>query len=103
ASVVFDATELEIHAIAPATGGVTYAGSSPDGKVYKIAKDGKTAPFFDPEDKYIWTLLPAPDGTLYAGTAGKGRVYKIGADGSGKVFYESGATHVTALAWDAKG
>ena len=103
ASVVFDATELEIHAIAPAAGGVVYAGSSPDGKVYKITKDGKSAPFFDPEDKYIWTLLPAPDGTLYAGTGEKGRVYKIGADGTGKVFYESGTTHVTALAWDGKG
>jgi sugar lactone lactonase YvrE len=103
ASVVFDATELEIHAIAPAAAGVTYAGSSPDGKVYKISKDGKTAPYFDPEDKYIWTLLPAPDGALYAGTGEKGRVYKIAADGTGKVFYESGTTHVTALAWDGKG
>ena len=103
ASVVFDATELEIHAIAPAAGGVVYAGSSPDGKVYKISKDGKTAPFFDPEDKYIWTLLPAPDGTLYAGTGEKGRIYKIAADGTGKVFYESGTTHITALAWDGKG
>jgi hypothetical protein len=103
ASVVFDATELEIHAIAPAAGGVVYAGSSPDGKVYKITKDGKSAPFFDPEDKYIWTLLTAPDGTIYAGTGEKGRVYKIGADGTGKVFYESGTTHVTALAWDGKG
>jgi sugar lactone lactonase YvrE len=100
ASVVFDATELEIHAIAPAAGGVVYAGSSPDGKVYKITKDGKSTPFFDPEDKYIWTLLAAPDGTLYAGTGEKGRVYKIGADGTGKVFYESGTTHVTSLAWD---
>ncbi len=56
-----------------------------------------------PEDKHIWTLLPAPDGTLYAGTGEKGRIYKIAADGTGKVFYESGTTHITALAWDGKG
>ena len=103
ASVVFDATELEMHAIATAPAGVVYAGSSPDGKVYKITRDGKAAPFFDPEDKYIWTLLVAPDGTVYAGTGEKGRVYKIGVDGTGKPFYESGTTHVTALAWDSKG
>jgi sugar lactone lactonase YvrE len=103
ASVVYDANELEIHALAPVAGGTVFVGSSPDGKVYKITSDGKTAPFYDPEDKYIWTLLAGPDGVLYAGTGEKGRVYKITADGKGSVLYEAGTTHVTALAWDGKG
>src|SRR5690349_23381355 len=51
-TTVFDATELEVHALAAGPNGVMYAGSSPDGKIYKITPDGKSEPFFDPEDKY---------------------------------------------------
>lgn len=102
-TTVFDATELEVHALAAGPNGVMYAGSSPDGKIYKITPDGKSEPFFDPEDKYIWSLLVGPDGSVYAGTGEKGRIFKIAPDGKGSMFFDSGATHVTALAWDPKG
>jgi sugar lactone lactonase YvrE len=102
-SVVFDATELEIHAIVAASDGAAYAGSSPDGKIYRISRDGKSTPFFDPDDKYIWTVLLAPDGTVYAGTGEQARVYKIAPDGKGAALYEAGTTHVTTLAWDGRG
>jgi sugar lactone lactonase YvrE len=100
-TTVFDATELEVHALAAGPNGTMFVGSSPDGRIYKITPDGKTAPFFDPDDKYIWSLLVAPDGTLYAGTGEKGRIYKISPDGKGALFFETGTTHVTTLAWDA--
>ena len=57
----FDTTELEVHALALAPDGSLYAATSPDGRIYKIDRSGKGAPFFDPEDKYIWSLaLDAP-------------------------------------------
>src|SRR4051794_31279613 len=36
----FDATELEVHAIALGPNGGLYAATSPDGKIYQVAADG---------------------------------------------------------------
>ena len=55
-TVFFDATELEVHALALAGDGTLYAATSPDGRIYKIDRSGNGSPFFDPDDKYIWSL-----------------------------------------------
>jgi sugar lactone lactonase YvrE len=102
-SQLFDATELEIHAIALAPGGGIYAASSPDGKIYKIDRDGKATTFFDPEEKYIWALATDAKGNLYAATGEKGVVYKVAPDGKGAPFYQTKATHANALAVDRAG
>ena len=102
-TVFFDATELEVHALALAGDGTLYAATSPDGRIYKIDRSGNGTPFFDPGDKYIWSLVLDRTGNLYAGTGEKGLVYKITPDGKGSTFYQTKATHVIALAFDASG
>ncbi len=102
-SQFFDATELEIHAIALAPNGGIYAASSPDGKIYRIDRNGTATTFFDPEEKYIWALASDAKGNLYAATGEKGVVYKITPDGKGAPFYNTKATHATALAVDKAG
>jgi sugar lactone lactonase YvrE len=102
-SQFFDATELEIHAIALAPNGGIYAASSPDGKIYRVDRNGSAVTFFDPEEKYIWALASDAKGNLYAATGEKGIVYKIGADGKGVPFYNTRATHATSLAIDPAG
>jgi hypothetical protein len=99
----FDATELEVHALALASDGTIYAATSPDGRVYKIDRSGKGVPFFDPEDKYIWSLALDQSGNLYAGTGEKGLVYKITPEGKGSTFYQTRATHVITLAIERNG
>ena len=100
--VVFDATELDLQAVAAGPQGSVLVGSSPDGKVTKIAADGTAATFFDPGDKYIWAIAVAADGTTYVGTGSKGKVYKVpAAGGTGTLVYDTGAEHVSALAFDA--
>ena len=89
ASQLFDATELEIHAIAIAPNGGIYAASSPDGKIYRIDRNGTATTFFDPEEKYIWALASDTKGNLFAATGEKGVVYKIAPDGKGAPFYFS--------------
>jgi WD40 repeat protein len=40
-SLLYDATELDVTALAVGRDGVLYAGTSPDGKVYRIGADGQ--------------------------------------------------------------
>lgn len=103
--VLVDVPELEFHAIATAPGQPVYAGSSPDGRVYRVERNapGKFDPFFDPAEKYIWAMTLAPDGTLYVGTGDPGRVYRVGRDGAGTMVFDSKAKNVTALAWARSG
>src|SRR5579863_5983716 len=47
AAIIFEAQELQVQAVQVGPGGVIYAGTAPDGKVYKIERKGaaaKTAP-----------------------------------------------------------
>ena len=102
-SLMFDSTELEIHAIAPTSNGAVFAASSPDGKIYRVDRNGTATTFFDPEQKYIWALATDAKGNLYAATGERGVVYKIAPDGKGELFFDSKATHATALAIDKAG
>src|SRR5512142_1564051 len=43
---------LEIHVIAIDKNDQIYAATDPDGKIYKIARDGKSQLFYDPQAKY---------------------------------------------------
>jgi hypothetical protein len=102
-STLFDAPEMEVHALAPAPGGGLYVATSPDGKIYDVRPDGTAKTFFDPDDKYIWALATAPDGALFAATGEKGNIYRITPDGKGSLFYKTNTTNVVALAVDRSG
>jgi sugar lactone lactonase YvrE len=102
-SVLFDADELEVHAVAVGPDGRVYAGTSPDGAVYAIDASGQAVRFFDPEDKYIWALAFDAKGQLYVATGSQGRVYRVSPDGKGEVVLTTSETHVLSLAVDAGG
>ncbi|HKR02346.1 MAG TPA: hypothetical protein VJT09_16840 [Pyrinomonadaceae bacterium] len=105
-SLVYDAAELDVTALAVGRDGVLYAGTSPDGKVYRITADGKAEVYFDPPDKYIWSLAMLPDGQLAVGTGDNGKLYRVGASGAkpeSSLLVDTNETHVISLAVDAKG
>ena len=105
-SLVYDATELDVTALAISRDGAVYAGTSPDGKVYRIGMDGKAEVYFDPPDKYIWSLAVLPDGQLAVGTGDNGKLYRVGASGAKpetSLLVDTNETHVISLAVDAKG
>ena len=102
-SVIFDADELDIHAVVAGAGGAVFAASSPDGRVYRVTPEGETSTFFDPDDTYLWALAVAPDGTLYVATGDAARIYRVAPQGENEVFFESDATHVLSLAFEPGG
>jgi hypothetical protein len=97
-SVLFDAEELGVHAIAVGPDGRVYAATSPDGAVYAIDASGKGVRFFDPAEKYIWALAFDASGALYVATGGEGRVYRVQPDGRAETLLASTETHILSLA-----
>jgi hypothetical protein len=88
---------MMITAIADAGGGNIYAGSTPDGKIYKIDAKGTVTTFSDLEAQHVWALLPVGN-TLYAATGPSGALYAIDSAGKAKVVYDSEEDHIMSLA-----
>ncbi|MDQ6652117.1 MAG: hypothetical protein M3Y84_05160, partial [Acidobacteriota bacterium] len=105
-SLLYDAPELDVTALAAAGDGAIYAGTSPDGKVYRIAPDGHAEVYFDPADKYIWSLAVLADGSLAVGTGDNGKLYRVrmaGAKPESSLLIATNQTHVISLAVTAQG
>lgn len=125
ASIIFEAKELQVQSLQIDAGGVLYAATSPDGKVYKIERAGTpgnaskafaevhnnatsevpvdssyhSSVFFDPKTKYIWDLALDPgSGRLYIATGDRGEIYKVEKDGEGSLFFKSDESHIRSLA-----
>jgi hypothetical protein len=100
-SLLYDAPELDVTALAIARDGALFAGTSPDGKVYRITADGKADVYFDPSDKYIWSLAVMSDGSLAVGTGDTGKLYRVraaGASPESSLLVATNQTHVISLA-----
>ena len=95
-SELFAAPEPEVFAVWADPDGTVFAGTSPRGKVYRIAQ-GRGEVFFDPGQTYIWSLARGKDGNLLVGTGTDGKVYRVGAGGRGDVLFDSDDTHIRAL------
>ena len=105
-SLLYDAAELDVTALAIGRDGAVFAGTSPDGKVYRITPDGKADVYFDPGDKYIWSLAVMPDGSLAVGTGDNGKLYRVktaGATPESSLLVNTTQTHVISLAVTAQG
>jgi len=102
-SVLFDAPEPEVFALWADADGTLFAGTSPHGKVYRIATsakakaDAEAKPFFDPESTYIWAIRRAADGALLVATGTEGKLFRVEGDGKGKVLYDADEPHLRSL------
>jgi hypothetical protein len=96
--VLYTAPEQEVYSVAFHDGAL-YAGTSPNGKVYRIdPNDGKATPFFDPKQAYIWAMAFLPGGDLAVATGVEGKLFRVNASGEGKVFFDALDTHLRSLA-----
>ncbi len=102
-SLLFEAPEPNVTAIAVGADGTVACGTSPGGKVYRVdprATDPARAGtlLLDTGEQAVWALAFGKDGTLFAGTGNKGRIYRRTPDGKSGMLVETGDTHVRSLA-----
>jgi hypothetical protein len=95
ATHVWDLVEDRDGNLVVATGG--------EGKIYKVAPDGKATVLYTSDDSQVLCLALGADGSVYAGTGPGGTVVRIDPKGKGKVFCETGESYVWALAVEKGG
>lgn len=102
----FATGELLVSSLAFGRDGALYAGTLPNGKVFRVdAKAGKIKLFSSPKGaKHIWALRYEPKrGRLIAGTGPEGAVFSIDSVGRARLLHKGDATHVMSLSGDGKG
>jgi hypothetical protein len=96
--LVCETGELAVHALA-FSGGQLYAGTIPEGKLFKIdpASPDVGEPVADLTDDYIWALVPDGNGGVYAGTGSDARIYHVMPDGTADLVADLPAQHVLCM------
>ena len=74
-----------------------FAGTGPDGKIYRVDAAGKSQLFHTVDDTQVVSLAIAPSGTLYAGTSSKGLLIAISAPGKSQVVEDFSMHEVKAI------
>ncbi|MBP7571207.1 MAG: SMP-30/gluconolactonase/LRE family protein [Acidobacteria bacterium] len=97
-ALVHDAASPFLWALVAAPDGSVYAGTGNDGKVFRVAPDGKASPLFDAPELEVHAVAPAKDGTLYAATSPDGRIYKVDGTGQATPFYDPEDKYIWSLA-----
>ncbi len=100
ALTLWTAPEPEVFAVWADPDGTVFAGTSPDGKVYRLR--GETGEVvFDPPERYIWDLARDAAGNLLVATGLEGRLYRLpksGTDTSAPaVLFTSNDSHVRTI------
>lgn len=79
------------------------AATGDNGKVYKVAPDGKASVLYTADDGQVLSLAAAPDGTIYAGTGPNGQIIRIDPQGVGRVLHRAAGNYVWSLAVSTNG
>ncbi|HEY3595511.1 MAG TPA: hypothetical protein VGL13_16600, partial [Polyangiaceae bacterium] len=93
-----ETTQLAVTSIVAGFGGVPYAATIPNGRVYRL--DGRTAaPFAELEGAdHVWALVFDPkQNALFAATGPHGKIFRIDATGHAQVYFECDEPHLVSL------
>jgi hypothetical protein len=95
-----DTKQLLVSSLARDARGTLYAGTLPKGKIFAIDAAGSAREFAAPAGaEHIWALLyDDKQRTLFAATGPHGQLFAIDAKGKADVYYDSGDSHILALA-----
>lgn len=97
-SQLFNTEQAYIWSSAVDAAGNLYLGTGHDGRIFRVAPDGRGALLYDAPELDVTALAIARDGTLYAGTSPDGKVYRIGADGRAEEYFDPPDKYIWSLA-----
>ena len=81
--------------------GNLWVATGDDGKIYKVAADGKPSVVHASKtESQIFCLALTPDGTVFAGTGPGGKIIRIAPGGDAQVFADKLDSYVWSLAYD---
>ena len=95
---VFNTEQAYIWSSAIDNQGTVYLGTGHDGRIYRVAADGRGSLLYDAAELDITALAISRDGALYAGTSPDGKVYRISADGKAEVYFDPPDKYIWSLA-----
>lgn len=97
---IFRGDELDVYALLAARNGAIYAGTSPDGKLYKITVSGdkkEFKEFYDSEEKFIWDIKEDNAGNIILATGVSGAVFRVDSQGNSVSILASEDIHIVSL------
>ena len=103
ASMIAETAAPFLWTVASGSDGTLWAGSGNEGKVLKIAKDGKLTTFFDAAELEVHAIAPAPNNGLYVATSPDGKIYNVAPDGTARTFFDPDDKYIWAIAVDRSG
>jgi hypothetical protein len=103
AALIAETAAPFLWTVASGSDGSLWAGSGNEGKVLKIAKDGKATTFFDAAELEVHAIAPATNNGLYVATSPDGKIYNVAPDGTAKTFFDPDDKYIWALAVDKSG
>lgn len=97
--------QLLVSSLSLGPDGVIYAGTLPEGRVFKITPDGALEELARPEGvEHIWDLhWDERRRVLYAATGPHGQIFSIAPNGQTEVHFDSEDPHMMSLALDSDG
>lgn len=95
---MFDTGQSYIWSSAVDDAGNIYLGTGHDGKIFRVAPDGRGALLYDAPELDVTALAVGRDGAVYAGTSPDGKVYRITSDGRAEVYFDPPDKYIWSLA-----
>ncbi len=97
-NVVYDSTDSQVLSLVVTPGGISYAGTGPNGQVINLTDPKHPGSRPDPKVQYIWDLACDAEGNLLAATGPSGQLWKRSTDGKWTLLYDSKSSHLLCLA-----
>jgi hypothetical protein len=95
---IFNTEQAYIWSSAIDNQGTVYLGTGHDGRIYRIASDGRGSLLYDAAELDVTALAIGRDGALYAGTSPDGKVYRIASNGRAEVYFDPSDKYIWSLA-----
>ena len=102
ATKIFEGKELGVQSVRVGGDGAVYVATSPDGKVYRVTKNGgPPLVVFDPastaeKSKYLWDLVAGKGGEVYVAAGAPAAVYRV-TGGKTELLFKTADQHIRCL------